>query len=449
MSHTKNLSDLFYLFDIDVSAVENMRKHFHEEMLRGLSGQTSSLKMLPAFVTRSQGKESGHFLAIDLGGTNLRVLLATLDGMGNSVVDTVKKVTLSRNIMQGTTEELFDFIALCVSEFLNENDISKNVNYHLGFTFSFPVEQISVNSGKLIQWTKGFSIKDGINEDAVILLNKAFKRRQLNNIQISALVNDTVGTLMEESYSNSNCDMGVILGTGTNACYLEKTENIKKLQIHFSKPTMVIDMEWGDFNGYNGTSYDTILDETSINPGEQIFEKMVSGMYLGELSRLIICDMINKKFLFNIIVSHAFTRNGFLETEDMALVAADNTDSLAKTEEFLVKAGITDSTIYDRKTLKEIFFIVSKRAARIAAAAVVSVVLWMDPLLTKKHLIAVDGTVFAKYPLFKQNMEDLLSEYLKDKKHLINLTHTKDGSGKGAAITAAVAYNILRTNAKN
>lgn len=31
---------------------------------------------------RFTGKEEGHFLALDLGGTNLRVVLVTLEGQG-------------------------------------------------------------------------------------------------------------------------------------------------------------------------------------------------------------------------------------------------------------------------------------------------------------------------------------------------------------------------------
>jgi len=33
----------------------------------------------------------------------------------------------------------------------------------LGFTFSFPVKQMSVSSGILIKWTKGFSIVDMVS----------------------------------------------------------------------------------------------------------------------------------------------------------------------------------------------------------------------------------------------------------------------------------------------
>ena len=431
------LSNLKSNFELDVVSVDNMSKSFHSEMQKGLSGQPSSLKMLPAYLTPSTGLEQGRFLAIDLGGTNLRVLLVSLDGQGNALVVAVKKVLLPENIMKGSATELFDFIASCVELFFEQNEIRRDVNHLLGFTFSFPVEQQAVDSGKLIQWTKGFSIKDGIGDDIAVLLKHSFKRSHLECIKITALVNDTVGTLMEKSYSNSTCDMGVILGTGTNGCYLERIEKIEKIEFYSSKQEMIVNIEWGNFNGYRGTSYDKALDRESINPGVQPFEKMIAGMYLGELSRLIICDMIDKELLFAGTPSDVFRNTGILRTKDMSLIANDKTAVLAETNTFLTKLGIGKSSLADRQILQNIFYTVSNRAARIAAAAIASVVQWMDPLLIKNHSIAIDGSVFEKYPLFKHYMNDLLIEYFKNKSSFIELIQAEDGSGKGAAVTAS------------
>jgi len=52
------------------------------------------------------------------------------------------------------------------------------------------------------------------------LLAAACKRKGLD-VVLEALVNDTVGTLMARAYSDPKCRVGVILGTGTNACYRE------------------------------------------------------------------------------------------------------------------------------------------------------------------------------------------------------------------------------------
>jgi hexokinase len=49
--------------------------------------------------------------------------------------------------MEGTAEQLFDFIANCVSEFMRTNEINVNDTAPLGFTFSFPVNQTGLASG--------------------------------------------------------------------------------------------------------------------------------------------------------------------------------------------------------------------------------------------------------------------------------------------------------------
>ena len=64
-----------------------------------------------------------------------------------------------------------------------------------------------------------------------------------------ALVNDTVGTLMACSSIYRDCKVGVILGTGTNACYFENLENVPKWTGAQNQSTkqVVINTEWGAF----------------------------------------------------------------------------------------------------------------------------------------------------------------------------------------------------------
>lgn len=45
-----------------------------------------------------------------------------------------------------------------------------------------------------------------------------------------AVLNDTVGTLMACAFKENSCQIGVIVGTGSNACYMEKIENCDKLK---------------------------------------------------------------------------------------------------------------------------------------------------------------------------------------------------------------------------
>lgn len=87
----------------------------------------------------------------------------------------VKKYEINKAIMQSTQEELFDFVADCVADFIKTRDIKEKLP--LGFTFSFPVKNSSLNSGILIRWTKCFDAKGAVGRDPVKMLQEAFNRK--------------------------------------------------------------------------------------------------------------------------------------------------------------------------------------------------------------------------------------------------------------------------------
>ena len=110
---------------------------------------------------------------------------------------------------------------------------------------------------------------------------------------------------MSCAWHDQNCRIGLILGTGTNACYLEEIKDIETIdRDNFAgQKHMIINTEWGAF-GDNGeldfirTKWDRAVDENSVNPGKQIFEKMISGMYMGELIRQVLVDLMKDDLIF-------------------------------------------------------------------------------------------------------------------------------------------------------
>ncbi|KAK6050218.1 Hexokinase [Cooperia oncophora] len=95
---------------------------------------------------------------------------------------------------------------------------------------------------------------------------------------------------------------------GQIACYMEKLCRIGKLEGEMCEDNlpdeMIINTEWGAF-GDDGamdsvlTEFDRQVDASSINPGKQLFEKMISGMYMGELVRVVLCSLAAEGLLFN------------------------------------------------------------------------------------------------------------------------------------------------------
>jgi hexokinase len=67
--------------------------------------------------------------------------------------------------------------------------------------------------------------------------------------------------------------------------------------------TVVINTEWGAF-GENGeldfilTKWDEAVDSNSINPGIHIYEKMISGLYVGDIVRNVLLELVEKELLF-------------------------------------------------------------------------------------------------------------------------------------------------------
>ena len=86
------------------------------------------------------------------------------------------------------------------------------------------------------------------------------------------------------AWQDNRCRIGLILGTGTNACYLEDIKNIETINAdHFpGQEHMAINTEWGAFGDndeldFIKTKWDNAVDANSVNPGKQTFEKMISG----------------------------------------------------------------------------------------------------------------------------------------------------------------------------
>lgn len=122
-------------------------------------------------------------MALDLGGTNFRVLLIHLKGTED--YDFRSKIyAIPQSLMTGSGEDLFDHIAKCLAEFTKEQGI-QDERLPLGFTFSFPCRQQGLTQGLLIKWTKGFKCEGVVNANVVDLLEAAIRKRNVRRIKFS------------------------------------------------------------------------------------------------------------------------------------------------------------------------------------------------------------------------------------------------------------------------
>uniref|UniRef100_A0A3P8R8F7 Phosphotransferase n=1 Tax=Astatotilapia calliptera TaxID=8154 RepID=A0A3P8R8F7_ASTCA len=432
-------------FQLSPETLQEVSARLRKDLLRGLgkhSHHKAPVKMLPTFVRATpDGTEKGDFLALDLGGTNFRVLHVRVEEEAQKVLKMDSQIcAIPQEMMLGTGEQLFDHIATCLGDFLESHNL-KGQTLPLGFTFSFPCEQLEIDKSILIRWTKGFNCSGVEGKDVVQLLKEAIHRRGDYHIGSVAMVNDTVGTMMSCGYKDQSCEIGMIIGTGTNACYMEEIKNVKRIEGEDGR--MCINTEWGGF-GDDGclddilTEFDVEVDKTSINPGVHIFEKMISGMYLGEIVRLVLVKMTKDKLLFKGQISEALGTCGLFETKFISEIEEPDS-GLENAKKILTELGL-DWSLVDASVVRLVCDTISSRSAYLCAAALATLVNRIRNNRKLGHLkttVGVDGTVYRKHPTKLQKAVRLLAPQCD-----ITFLVSEDGSGKGAAMVTAVAQRL-------
>lgn len=289
----------------------------------------------------------GRHLAIDIGGTNLRVGFVELStskphGLGtNGTLDASgrdlggqssstwpsgrlqrhleKSWPIANNLKNDNADGLFLWIGECIAEVVEEGcrkfNLARDAPIPLGVTFSFPVEQPSLDRAVIKSMGKGFAISPSI--DLGVRLRDAYAKHRGTNlppVYVAAIANDSVSTLVSfifnyDGVAHRRATMGLILGTGSNA-----TIPVKLSMLHPSKrprnvnvlpgekvenAKIAVNTEWS----INGTAppmrdlglinaWDDKLSAQNEKPGFQPLEYMTAGRYLGELGRIILLDYL-------------------------------------------------------------------------------------------------------------------------------------------------------------
>lgn len=222
---------------------------------------------------------------------------------------------------------------------------------------------------------------------------------------------------------------------------LEKVQTFVHSEMTASQPKHVlVNTEWGAF-GDNGvlqqyrSKYDHSVDKKSINATKQLFEKMVSGMYLGELVRQIILDAAEKKILFNGQVSDRLQRQHSIDAKFLSKCEKDVGEYPYHTRQALYDMlGIENAIDIDCRAVRLICERVSTRSAHMIASALS---LLVKRINMKKMAIGADGSVFQKHPHFNGRCLEMMNILLKHTQYVYTIENASDGSGVGAAIVAA------------
>ncbi|KAL3997698.1 Hexokinase [Acanthocheilonema viteae] len=446
-----SLETIMAEFKLSNDTLRQMMAHMSRNMDKGLEGgpENSTISMLPSFVPElPDGTEEGRFIAMDLGGTNLRVML--MDIVQGEELKTQQFNTRIPNwAMRGTGEQLFDYITKCLAEFLIEKGI-QNDGLPVGFTFSYPCDQKNLRSATLLRWTKGFETTGVVGEDVVELLEQSIARRGDIKVKVVALINDTVGTMVAAAHGNDGeCHIGVIIATGTNASYMEDASKIKyglsKATTEYKYPKMIIDTEWGGFGDHSEadyilTQYDKIVDSRSEHPGVNTFDKLVGGKCMGEVVRVVLEKLTRARVLFNGKGSDTLFKQDSFPTKYISEILSDESGSYVHMRDILDELGIDHYSFSDMLLLREVCIVVSRRSANLGAAAIACV---LNRVRKPNMVVGIDGSTYKYHPFFDFWVHDKLKE-LVDPGLNFKLLQTADGSGKGAALITAIISRLKK-----
>lgn len=415
------------------SSVKTVAEAFAGELEKALQGQESSLRILPSYLSSPSGQEQGDYVAVDFGGTNIRVMLISLVGNGRYTIN--ERVGRPLADVKGgydltspsaTGEQLFAFVAELVG-----NVVDAERDYPLGLTFSYPMRQEAIDKASLIEWTKEIKTAATVGKDIKSMLKRALLGRGLHRIKPVAIINDTVAALMAGAYSHPEVCMGSICGTGHNSCYREVT-----LYAASGFP-MIVNTESGNFSLAGGNRYDRLLDQASLDSGRQLFEKMVSGKYMGELFRLVLLDLVEKGLLPAVFHGKCGIYRPYLVgAEVLSWLVAESPLEKSYIDKWLNDLGFPSLKDGDRAMLTTVANAILDRSIRLIAASF-QAVLGRAAAQSSNLAIAIDGSVFVKVPGFSKKIETILSQNLHSRK--VRLIHTEHGSNIGAAVAAAVS----------
>ena len=400
---------------------------FTSEMLKGLEGKESSLRMIPTYIEAdNQFLREVPVVAIDAGGTNFRAAIVKFSMKGKLEITNLVNARMPGTEGEISKGEFFQEIAGYVKALAEETG-------RIGFCFSYPSEILPDKDGILLQFCKEVQAPGVVGQ---LIGKNLLEALGMPEKQI-VLLNDTVATLLagKSASPGRNYDsfIGYILGTGTNTCYIESNRNILKNNRLDPVKSQIINIESGNFVKTPRTDIDLLFDNTTSNPGSYTFEKMISGGYFGGLCLASLKEAAKEN------VFSGETATGIMSLDELSSVDINSYISQSTFDRGPLYPLIKDK-IDEENSIARIDSIID-RAAKLAAANLAAVVLKTNK--GKSHhspiLITVEGTIYHKLNNLKSKIDRYLRDYLSDERErFFEFTEVRHSSLVGAALAALI-----------
>lgn len=396
---------------------------YREEMNRGLRGR-GSLRMMPSYLgVPKELPKNKPVVALDAGGTNLRIALVTFPQSGAPLVEQIQSMAMPGSEKEISAGAFFEKLAEYLAPYLKQSD-------QIGFCFSYTIEIQPDLDGIVAEMAKQIQIQGLEGVKIAEGLQRALEKQGTPAKRI-VLLNDSTAVLLAGAmlYGNQCSDiLGFILGTGINAAYFESAKNISKIS-STSSEKMAINMEASRYNRIPGGKADALFDSTLKDPGRYAFEKRVSGRYLGGLALTVIKEA-GKEGLLSPACTERVEKLQDLSTKDLEKFIA------CKTEGAL--AGLCGEE-QDRQILLRMIEAVLDRAAKLVAIHLSSVILQTGKGKNPDEPIGIlaEGSTFQRFLFYQRKIKGYLAEILKE-----NSLHAEFFAAEHTALLGAVAAGL-------
>ena len=448
--NTQELSDFARYYGFHYDSLEPMAlvREILIDMDRGLKGLSSSLPMIPSYISPVSKVLPGKtVLALDAGGTNLRASRVHFNEAGQAIAEGTVKNPMPGTKGKVNAVQFFDMIADAALPVLSSPNAAASKIEGIGFTFSYPMDIQPNADGILLAFSKEVDAPDVIGKAVGAGLREALARKGYVYDGPIVLLNDTVATLLSglvsipadggEAAKNiygipGGPVVGFILGTGLNTAYPETS--IPKIGFESKDAPQIVVCETGMFNLRYRGPLDREYDNSTKNPGASTLEKASSGAYLGPLTLHILKQAVRDKVI-RFKKADEFLALQQLETRTLnefsraplsgegpfaSFFGLDEADALAAVQ-YLV------SIITERGALF---------AASVLAATVERMQAHCEPYAPVR--IAVEGTTYMIYKGMRRSLEAWLHTMLvKEKLRPYIIAPVEQASLFGAAVAAS------------
>lgn len=415
---------------------EGETNKFVKHMDIGLMNK-SDLKMIPAYIDIAGSISYNEpIIAIDAGGTNFRRAVVTMK-QEEVLIENLEVFPMPGTKGEITKEEFFDRIVSYIEPILNRSN-------KIGFCFSYPVEILPNTDGKVISLTKEVKVTNIKNVELGKTLLAHIKKAGYNQRKKVTILNDTTAVLLSgigvAGKVKYDGYIGLILGTGTNTCYQEMNNSIRKNNELANKSgTTLMNIESGGYSGVSRGLIDEILDSKTSNPGKQQFEKMISGAYQGELVYETLKKageegVISLKLLESILHSCSIT------AKDVSNFCKDTYSNNNIIGVKLNRYG----TEADRTKTFYLIDGIMERAAKLLAinikAILIKIGVGRNPC--RPVCLTVDGSTFYGSLSFRKKFDFYIKQYLENRGYYIKRIQVENGTLIGSAMAILIKNSM-------